>query len=105
MLINLTTYIVRQIDWSRRTFGPGERTSGVIKHIQKELQEIQANPKDIYEWVDVIILALDGAWRAGHSAEEIALALHDKQEINFGREWPDWRQFGDEPIEHIRKED
>jgi len=26
---------------------------------------LQAKPADLTEWVDVILLALDGAWRAG----------------------------------------
>jgi hypothetical protein len=98
-------YQARQIEWSRRTFGPGTRAQGVIDHIRKELREIEADPGDIVEWIDVVILALDGAWRAGFSAEEIAAALEAKQRKNFARQWPDWRSAPpDKAIEHVRTE-
>ena len=95
-------YIARQREWSHRTFGPGHRTQGIVEHIGKELQEIGWSPYDIMEWVDVIILALDGAWRSGYEPEEILSALHEKQAINFARQWPDWRGNEDRAIEHIR---
>ena len=86
--MNLNSYIQRQIDWSKITFGEGMRTLGIIEHISSELIEIEEQPDDLAEWVDVIILALDGAWRAGHSPKEIAEALQEKQRMNFEREWP-----------------
>lgn len=95
-------YIAVQREWSRRTFGPGSRTPGILSHIAKELVEIADSPYDVMEWVDVIILALDGAWRAGHDPEEILAALHRKQVINFERTWPDWRGNDGRAIEHIR---
>lgn len=95
--------IERQRLWSLDTFGPGLRTGGLTKHIEKELDEIRAEPQDLSEWVDVIILALDGAWRSGHTGREIIDAYHEKMRVNIAREWPDWRE-GDEdtPIEHVR---
>lgn len=84
-------HLERQIEWSTQTFGPGERTAGCIDHIQEELEEIQKAPEDIEEWVDVIILALDGAWRSGHSPQEILDAIEAKQTKNEKRKWPDWR--------------
>lgn len=95
--------IDRQRAWSDKTFGPGERAKGVVAHIRKELAEVEADPTDIKEWVDVIILAIDGATRQGHLGRDLLNAYHDKMWENFTREWPDWRQFSeDEPIEHIR---
>ena len=84
----LASYIARQKEWSGRTFGPGRRTVGLCKHIAKELKEIEAEPLDVVEWIDVVILALDGAWRAGHSPEVIVEALQAKQDLNFCRTWP-----------------
>ena len=58
---------------------------------------------ELEEWVDVIILAMDGAWRCGHTPEQIASAIVAKQTKNEGRTWPDWRTA--EPgkaIEHVR---
>jgi hypothetical protein len=68
--IDLKDYLLRQKDWSERAFGEGRRTEGICKHIEKELAEIRAYPEDIMEWVDVAILALDGAWRAGYTPDE-----------------------------------
>lgn len=101
--MNLIKHLQRQKEWSSTTFGPGPRHEGIIDHIQKELEEIRSEPNDVSEWVDVVILALDGAWRAGHSAEEIAAALEAKQVKNEGRLWPDWQTADpDKAIEHIR---
>ncbi len=101
---DLVAHLHRQRAFSERTFGPGLRTVGVIKHIRKELIEIEAAPGDLMEWIDVAMLALDGAWRAGHSPEAIALALATKLTRNERRTWPDWRTVGEgEPIEHVRE--
>lgn len=58
-------HIQRQRAFSQKTFGPGQRVKGLCSHIRKELREIEKAPTDLEEWIDVIILALDGAWRAG----------------------------------------
>jgi hypothetical protein len=100
---DLVDYISRQREWSRVTFGPGSRTEGIIEHIRKELTEVEASPYDVMEWVDLIILALDGAWRAGYEPEQILDALKRKQGINFIRKWPDWRGNDGRAIEHIRE--
>lgn len=99
----MEAYIRDQMGWSEQTFGPGDRTDGLLDHISKELLEIKADPTDVEEWVDVIILALDGAWRTGHSPEEIVEALWTKQVKNFQRKWPDWRTATPgKAIEHVR---
>ena len=104
MIYDLVTHIYRQRAFSERTFGPGDRATGIVAHIRKELAEIEAAPGDLTEWIDVILLAIDGAWRAGHLPEVIAAALAEKQRINECREWPDWRTADrDAPIEHKRK--
>lgn len=105
------TYISRHIAWSLDTFGPGDRTEGLLKHLCKEVREIEARPDDLFEWADAVILALDGAWRTlvyrhhvaiEQAAELVADALHRKQLINQDRDWPDWRTHPQgEPIEHI----
>lgn len=104
--VDLIAHLRRQHEWSERTFGPGHRTAGVIDHIRKELREIEESPLDLSEWIDVAILALDGAWRSGASPEEIASALLTKQAKNEARTWPDWRtQRADKAIEHDRNGD
>lgn len=97
------THLQRQRDWSSKTFGPGPRTAGVVDHIRRELLEIEADPTDILEWIDVVILALDGAWRAGFQPQEIIDAIIAKQTKNEARKWPDWRTAPpDKAIEHDR---
>jgi len=103
---DLITYLRRQRTWSEETFGPGARHKMCTEHIRKELVEIEENPGDLEEWIDVTMLALDGAWRSGHSPEEIATALFAKFDKNQSRIWPDWRTHPvDIPIEHIRQSD
>ena len=99
----LIAHLYRQRAWSRATFGPGMRTKGVCDHIRKELREIEESPGDLEEWVDVVLLALDGAWRCGATPEEIAAKIAAKQSKNELRDWPDWRtQDPDKAIEHVR---
>lgn len=104
---DLVQHLTRQREWSERTFGPGERTHGVVAHIRKELIEVLDKPGDLLEWIDVVILALDGAWRsAGATPEQIVAALVAKQARNEARTWPDWRTVPkDAPIEHDRTAD
>lgn len=102
-LFDLVAHLQRQREFSERTFGPGARTKGVLDHIRKELNEIEADPTDISEWIDVVLLALDGAWRHGFTPEQIADALAAKQAKNEARTWPDWRTADPtKAIEHVR---
>ena len=97
-------HLDHQRQWSTDTFGPGSRLLGVLDHIRKELAEIEADPTDLGEWVDVIILAFDGAWRAGWEPQQIIDAIKAKQAKNEARTWPDWRTMNtDEAIEHDRQ--
>lgn len=98
---DLIGHLHRQQEFSARTFGPGARTRGVLDHIEKEMREVEADPADLNEWIDIVLLALDGAWRAGHSPESIAEALASKQSRNEARQWPDWRTADpNKAIEH-----
>jgi len=99
-------HLQRQREWSSKTFGPDARTQGVVDHIRKELNEVLAKPDDLSEWIDVTILALDGAWRAGYSPDAIIGALVAKQTRNEARVWPDWRTADpNKAIEHDRTTD
>lgn len=94
-----STLLGQQRDWSRATFGDGPRTVGLIKHIEKELDEIRDDPLDVVEWVDVMILAVDGAWRAGFEPQQIIDAYRAKLEKNYARQWPK-PTSQDEPVFH-----
>jgi hypothetical protein len=97
----IDNYLERQMEWSNRTFGSGLRTKGIIDHIQKELREIAANPGDLSEWIDVMILAMDGYWRHGGMPYNLLRDLQEKQNINFARKWPA-PTSEDTATEHIR---
>ena len=104
--MNLVDHIVRQWAFSLKTFGPPNERSieGIVAHLREELEEVEEHPEDIMEWIDVIILAIDGALRAGHSAQMIVEALAAKQRTNELRKWPDWRTVeAGKPINHIRE--
>lgn len=103
-LCGLARYIARQRSWSRRVFGHGRRTGGLAEHIRKELVEIAEHPTDLLEWIDVVILALDGAWRAGYTPDEIVAALEGKQQANMARQWPA-PVSEDMPVEHVKETD
>lgn len=111
---DLVAHLKRQIAFSRRTFGPGERRNGVIDHIRKELVEVEEANGEASEWVDVVILGLDGLTRrlvsagadTNQAAETACQMILGKQTRNELRDWPDWRgQSSDRAIEHLRSED
>lgn len=96
-------HLARQRAWSFKTFGPGKRTKGIIDHMTKEFDEILEDPTDVKEWVDLAILALDGAWRCGAEPQDILNHIRAKQLRNEDRVWPDWRLGSEDvAIEHDR---
>lgn len=98
-------HLEHQRAWSTATFGPPEVRGprGPLAHARKELDEVAEDPSVLEEWVDVVILAFDGALRAGHEPQAIIDAVKAKQAKNERREWPDWRGVPvDQPIEHKR---
>lgn len=118
--MSLEQHLIRQIAFSRATFGPGTRTEGVIDHIRKELVEIEAADPGIdraREWADVVLLGLDGLWRevgyglsscnplTENCARNAAFHVLDKQARNELRNWPDWRTADPtKAIEHVKTE-
>lgn len=113
-MTDLTTHLIRQMAWSRATFGPGARTNGVLDHITKEIAEVRESGGSAAEWVDLVILSLDGLTRQLWSAsdykkcsDEIAMTavnmIIGKQSRNELRDWPDWRSADpNKAIEHVR---
>lgn len=96
-------HIDNQREFSLRTFGPVERTAGILAHITKEVEEVRAKPYDLEEWIDIIILAIDGAHRTGAGSQTIIDGIKAKQVKNETRKWPDWRTVEpDAPFEHDR---
>ena len=103
---DLIAHLRRQQAFSERTFGPGDRLLGITAHIAQELKEVRDSGGALAEWVDVILLALDGAWRSGATPERITAAIRAKQTKNEGHTWPDWRTApADRAIEHDRSKE
>lgn len=100
---DLLAFLERQKAFSLNAFGPAGRANGILNHVKKEIKEIEADPTDPMEWVDVVLLSLDRLWRMGKSPAEIASLLDSKLTKNENREWPDWRTMSeDDAIEHDR---
>lgn len=99
-------WLRRHREWSQATFGPHLQVSSTLDHIQKEVDEARLYPGDKSEWVDIIILAVDGLQRNGASDEEIMSLIEGKQAVNERRKWPDWRTADlSKAIEHVRTGD
>ncbi len=49
--MDLKQHLIRQMAFSHATFGPGERTDGVIDHIRKELVEVENANGESDEWL------------------------------------------------------
>ena len=99
---DIREYAERQRQWNRSTFGEGTHTGSILRHIRKELEEIAAKPDDLEEWIDVIILAINGYWRHGGEPADLMTHLQAKQDKNIARRWPAPGP-GDEPVEHVRE--
>ncbi len=117
--MNLVNHLIKQQAFSDKTFGPGMRTQGISDHIKKELGEVANAPDDIEEWIDLVLLSLDGAWRCFEKSSEfdglspekrrkavatiICNTLEWKQANNENRDWPDYRKSDpNKAIEHVR---
>lgn len=87
----------RQQTFSERTFGPVSfRTQkGPLDHIRKEAKEAYDEAdrvKRLEEYADIAILLMDAVWRDGRTLDDLRKAIGDKQDKNWLRKWPDWRQ-------------
>jgi len=100
---DLLAFIQRQKEFSLKAFGPAGRAVGILNHVKKEIKEIEQDPEDATEWVDVILLSFDRLWRMGYEPSQIAELLQTKLIKNENRTWPDWNNMSEEDaIEHDR---
>jgi hypothetical protein len=112
-MTDFEAHLTHQMVFSKATFGPGARTKGLIDHIRKELVEVEESGGSAKEWVDVVILAMDGLTREiwnndkgvnSHAVATLAVQMIvAKQAKNELRDWPDWRTMSqDVAIEHVK---
>lgn len=102
---DLLEFLQESQSWSRNTFGPPTMGSykGILAHIEEEVEEVRKDPFDTEEWMDIVILGLDGAFRSGATPEKICQTLLKKLIKNQARQWPDWRTAEPgKPINHIK---
>ena len=100
-----STYIDNTREWADKVFGPRNPSCipGILAHIEEEVEEVRKKPDDLEEWVDLMILSIDGATCAGYSPKEICEMLEYKLQKNMARQWPDWRTVEPgKPINHIK---
>lgn len=98
--MRIEKYLKKQIKWSKKAFGTSKRTVGITKHINKEVDEVLAKPDDLSEWIDIIILAMDGYWRHGGTSSSLMKDLRNKLKINMSRVYP--KVSDDEPSQHVK---
>lgn len=72
--------------WSRKTFGDRSALAP-IRHLKREVLEMEANPKDLEEYADGLLLILDASRRAGHSPAQLLKAAWVKLAKNRKRKW------------------
>ena len=86
--------------WQDATFCPdGEyRGAGIVAHLRKEIEELAANPRDMEEVADCVLLLIHLARQNGGGLEA---AVRRKHEINKARRWG--KPGPDGSIEHIRE--
>lgn len=85
--VDLAGFFEDKFSWSKATFGLDLPIRGILAHLKKELEEVEAEPNDLEEWVDVLFLALDGAARSGHSGKALIVKMVEKHQKNLRREW------------------
>jgi len=72
--------------FTEKTF-PNATAKSKALHLAEEAHEAAADPADVLEWADCMILLLDGARKAGFSTNDIHRAVLKKMEINKQRAW------------------
>ena len=89
--------------WQRRTFGRSKDVKGAIKHLRKEIGEIEDPFHSPTEYADVVFLVWQIAHRNGVSPFRFMALLWTKLIENaFYRDWPE--PVDGEPCEHFKSD-
>jgi len=87
-------------EFTDKTFGKST-TASKMAHLKQEADEVVADPQDILEWADCMILLFDAARREGFSTDELYHGMQKKLGINKKRKWG---QAGtDGVVRHVEK--
>lgn len=102
MSVDIRALAIEHSDWSQRTFGTDDQRgpAGPLAHLAKEAEEARANPSDVSEYADCLLLVIDAARRAGFDIDALLSAASDKLQINRARKWGPPNADGS--VEHVR---
>lgn len=84
------TFALRHKEWADATF-PDDTFTDVLKHLKEEIQEVEADPKNITEFADCFMLLIYAAGKSGFSMSSLLKAMWDKFKINKTRTWKNGR--------------
>ena len=85
-------------DWAEKTF-PQRTNHSILTHLRRELDEIEANPDDVEEWADAMLLFLHGLRERKIDLKHLIVALDIKFEKNKKRKWGTPDEHG--VVEHL----
>jgi hypothetical protein len=109
--LGVTDHILKEVEEVRKAKAKTDAANEVLSgSFQMHSQYVNASnlankarQELIFEWVDLVLLSLDGLWRTGASIEEAVEMIRAKQEKNENRNWPDWRTAApDQAIQHVK---
>jgi hypothetical protein len=93
-------YLFKAIgEWSDSVFGEARGPEGALHHLELEIQELNAEPYQIEEYADCLMLLFDAARMAGFGLEDLEIALQMKLEKNKRRKWG--RDLGNGAVGHL----
>lgn len=72
--------------WAKATF-PEATTETCFNHLKREIKEILADPSDMTEWADGLMLYLQAASYSGVNVDELLPYMQDKFAVNKQRDW------------------
>lgn len=92
-----------QSEWSQATFGTDSERGplGPLKHLAKEVGEVQKDPTDLVEYTDLLFLVFDATRRAGFTYNQLLASTWIKLSINKAWQWVK-PTSADEAVEHDR---
>lgn len=79
------------VEWQKKTF-PNSTALAKAYHLKSEVEELitdlsQGTPHRRLEYADCFLLLFGSAAADGMSFDDICLAIADKMEINYSRQW------------------
>jgi len=88
-----------RFEWSKKTF-PGATTQSALEHLKDEIKEIEADPSDVVEYADALMLLMEAAARNQITVDQILVAFQEKHQKNTTRKWV---QNGNGSYYHIKE--